>query len=286
MGVRRMGLLNRLCDVINNSAPDSSAYTFAEYFLDHYQDMENLNIFDVADDCYSSRSGVRRFAQSIGYDNFKELKEDFPTYEELKDYHFYPFENEDYDTFLCNSLQNVIENVCRRVRENPDTDRLLEYIHSSPLPMFYCCGTSQSTAQEFQRRMVFCNKIIHVSPDIDICRQQMKASEGSGLLTVITSTGNFAEQSLPELDQIEARKVLLIASDGSRFEGHFDMIYSLAPDNNVTESPNYHGSLEEIPLMSEDPRVTDVYLYGSYGVLCFLELLFYLYSHRYPVYPG
>ncbi len=280
-----MSLLNRLYDIINNNDLDSSAYNMAMYFLSHYQEMSTLNIYDVADECFSSRSSIRRFAQSIGYDNFKELKEEFPTYEELKSYHFYPLGNEDYGLFLCGSLQNVIDQIYRQTHDNPDTDRLLQMIHDSSLPMFYCCGMSQSSAQEFQRRMVFCHKIIHVSPDLDVCGRQMRASEGTGLLITITSTGNFAEQSLEQLDQIPATKVLLIASNGARFEGHFDMIYSLAPDFKAGETEggvSVRSDMGMAMAVPDRPVSSNVYLYGSYGILYFFDLLFYRYAQRYP----
>lgn len=282
MGTQRIGLLNRLCDIINHNEPDSSAYVLAEYFLMHYEEMGKLNIYDVAEECFSSRSGIRRFAQSIGYDNFKEMKEQFPTYQDFQAYHFYPLENQDYQSYLSNSLHRVMDQVCQRVYNSEDTGKLIEYLHDSVCPMFYCCGMSQSIVQEFQREMIFCKKMVQVSSDLEFCRKQMEAAEGNGLLIVISVTGNFADRSLAELDTIDAKKVLIIASNGSRFAGHFDMIYMLPPEENGQERKLCGHSIEVVPgVVTGDPALADCYLYGRYGMTCLFDLLFCIYARRY-----
>lgn len=266
MGTQRMSLLNRLCSIINHDEPGSSNYVVAEYLLQHYQDMVDLNIYDVAEACYSSRSSIRRFAQAIGYDNFKEMKEQFPTYGDWRSEHFSMAK--DYDRALEAGIQEVIGGICRRVTEGADTRELVRAIHDSPLPMFYCTGMSLSLAQELQREMIYNRKLVFASPDLELCRRQMEAAEGEGLLIVVTVTGNFAQQSLEELDRIQAKKILLIAGNGERFQGHFDMIYSLEP--------------EEISQPADaDLILSHLSILGRYGLAGFFDLLFWSYMREY-----
>ena len=46
----------------------------AQYLLYHFDQLKDLNIYDVAEACFVSRSGIRRFCQSIGFDNFSDIK--------------------------------------------------------------------------------------------------------------------------------------------------------------------------------------------------------------------
>lgn len=67
-------LMTALLAVMNESEPKDPYYVLAQYFLYHFDQLRDLNIYDVADACYVSRSGIRRFCQSIGFDNFSDLK--------------------------------------------------------------------------------------------------------------------------------------------------------------------------------------------------------------------
>ena len=62
-------LMTALLAVMNESEPKDPYYVLAQYFLYHFDQLRDLNIYDVADACYVSRSGIRRFCQSIGFDN-------------------------------------------------------------------------------------------------------------------------------------------------------------------------------------------------------------------------
>ena len=66
-------LMTALLAVMNESEPKDPYYVLAQYFLYHFDQLRDLNIYDVADACYVSRSGIRRFCQSIGFDNFSDL---------------------------------------------------------------------------------------------------------------------------------------------------------------------------------------------------------------------
>ncbi len=72
--IRHFSLMNSLLAVVNRSPHDSMDSTLARYFLERFDRLADLNVYDVAEECYTSRSGIRRFCQSIGLDNFSDLK--------------------------------------------------------------------------------------------------------------------------------------------------------------------------------------------------------------------
>ncbi len=261
MKIERVSLLNRLCSVFNRCTPGSPDYVLAAYFLRHYYEMEHLNIYDVAEACYCSRSSIRRFAQSIGFDNYKDFKEQFSKYDDKVSQHVDSLGYDDYKAYLLRSVNSMITGLTHRICEAEDTKRLLNDIYERETVVFYCTGMSETIAIEFQREMILCQKLVHVSTDLETCRTLLASSPGSSLLIVITVTGNFARQSLPAVREMQGKKTLLIVEEGTDLAADFDMVYALASQDS---EPN-------------------VYLYGRYGIICFFDLLFYLYDLNYPV---
>lgn len=72
--IRHFNLMSSLLSVLNTTEYDATNSVLARYFLEHFDQLDQLNVYDVADACYTSRSGIRRFCQSIGLDNFSDLK--------------------------------------------------------------------------------------------------------------------------------------------------------------------------------------------------------------------
>lgn len=71
------GLIISLQQIINNNNRQSDIdYKISEYILKNMQ-KENLTISDISNSCHVSNASVSRFAQSIGYDGFNDLKSDF-----------------------------------------------------------------------------------------------------------------------------------------------------------------------------------------------------------------
>lgn len=79
MKINRLSLLNSLFNVLNENNQGDPYLILAEYFLEHYHELSRLNIYDVAADCFVSRSSIRRFCQAIGYENSSRLKMNSPS---------------------------------------------------------------------------------------------------------------------------------------------------------------------------------------------------------------
>jgi DNA-binding MurR/RpiR family transcriptional regulator len=71
------GLIITLQQIINHVQTTTGFdYVIADYLLRNL-DSDNLSISKVAEDCHISKASVTRFAQSLGYEGFSELKRDF-----------------------------------------------------------------------------------------------------------------------------------------------------------------------------------------------------------------
>ncbi len=74
-----LSFVSELCFIINHDAPTFLYTILARYFLEHFRNMSDLNVYNVADECLVSRSSIHRFCHRIGYQNIKEMKADFQT---------------------------------------------------------------------------------------------------------------------------------------------------------------------------------------------------------------
>ena len=73
------GLITVLQQILNHvNSTNGFDYVIAEYLLRNL-DKDNLSISQIAEDCHISKASVTRFAQSLGYEGFGELKRDYDT---------------------------------------------------------------------------------------------------------------------------------------------------------------------------------------------------------------
>ena len=79
MKINRLSLLNSLFNVLNENNQGDPYFILAEYFLEHYHELSRLNIYDVAADCFVSRSSIRRFCQAMGMRTSSRLKMNSPS---------------------------------------------------------------------------------------------------------------------------------------------------------------------------------------------------------------
>ena len=69
-----LSLASRLCSIVNDHALSSVDTVLADYLLDHYHELDALNIYAFAEACQVPRSSIHRFCIKLGYANFRDLK--------------------------------------------------------------------------------------------------------------------------------------------------------------------------------------------------------------------
>lgn len=135
MRINRLSLLYSLFSVLNNNSPEDSNYALAKYFLENYHRLSTLNIFDVASDCFVSRSSVRRFCQSIGYDNFLDLKTEFHEYDDQYNHYMAHMDRENYRETLSKEINDMIQELNHRMNHE-EVDKIIDRIYKSRYVVF------------------------------------------------------------------------------------------------------------------------------------------------------
>ena len=71
---KTVSVKQKILNATHNSEIDRPYWELAQFLLLHYNDIGKLNTRTLAEQCHTSFSTVRRFCQSIGYDNFADLQ--------------------------------------------------------------------------------------------------------------------------------------------------------------------------------------------------------------------
>lgn len=77
MSVERYGTFLLLLRLYNESPTHSTEKILSKYFLKRFDNIKNINIYDVSEDCHVSRATVRRFFQKLDHESFLDFKNEF-----------------------------------------------------------------------------------------------------------------------------------------------------------------------------------------------------------------
>lgn len=257
MHINRLSLVHSLTSVINDSPQDDVNYTLAYYFLQHYHELDELNIYDVAAQCYVSRSSVRRFCKEIGYENFKDLKHNFKEFDEQFHQLLSNNDQENYREWLTNEINSMMKELDQRMNTN-EVDVIIDKIHDSREVVFLTSGSSTMPVKEFQRSMIVCGKIIRIISDANVDYVIDSLTEQDYLITV-SATGHFAKEVKAVVEKSKAYNVLITANRSQELKKPYHKVYHLSAKDYAMQKS----------------------VYGKYGISYMLDILFSIYVKKY-----
>ncbi|ETA80406.1 MurR/RpiR family transcriptional regulator [Youngiibacter fragilis] len=258
MRINRLSLLNSLFSVINENNQDDSYFVLAHYFLVHYHELSDLNIYDVADDCFVSRSSVRRFCQSIGYDNFKDLKTEFNEYDDQLNYYMQFADREDFRQCLTNEIDEMIGELDRRMNTE-EVGKIAERLHDSRYVVFLTSDASTSRIKEFQQSMILSNRIVRIISEAYTDNTLLSMLNEKDYLITISASGKFADASEEIVKRCCAYKSLVTLNRDPKYNDWYDKVYHLsAKDRSKGKS-----------------------VYGRYGIDYMFDVVFSHYIRKY-----
>lgn len=259
MKINRLSLLHSLFSIVNENYEEDSNYKLAYYFLEHYHELNELNIYDVAADCCVSRSSVRRFCQTIGYDNFLDLKTVFDEYDDQYEYYLLHANRDSYRERLTSEINSMIEELNQRMNTQ-EIDIIVERLYKSRYVVFLTSETSTSYVKDFQRAMIFHNKFIHIISEAYTDNTLIKRLDKRDYLVTISATGTFANASRGYIASCEAYKVLFTYNRDEEMKKHYDKVYHLSAVDRTNEGRS---------------------VYGTYGLNYMLDILYSAYIRKY-----
>ncbi|MEN2768166.1 MurR/RpiR family transcriptional regulator [Ornithinibacillus xuwenensis] len=165
MKANRISLLHSLFSVINENDENDTNYVLAHYFLNHYHELSHLNIYEVSEACFVSRSSVRRFCKSIGYENFLDLKHEFSSYDDRYESYMRYAKRDNYRETLTKEINEMIIELDKRM-DTREVYEIAKRIRDSRQTVFLTSGTTAGFVRDFQESMVFNKKVISLVSEL------------------------------------------------------------------------------------------------------------------------
>lgn len=251
-------LMTALLAIMNESEPGEPYYVLAQYFLYHFDQLKELNIYDVAEACYVSRSGIRRFCQSIGFDNFSDLKAASEEWKRHCNYFIGYSARPNYKEYLSRSVADMMQEI-NRLSTTAVLDKLAKRIHDSRNVVLFTSDFSGMTARGFQQSMVVMGKLVLIVTDAQDVPGYLKDLTPNDLLMTISATGNFATVMEPLVRETQAYKVLITVNHDRHFWSVYDGVIYLSEKDN--------GNARTV--------------YSQYGTNYFFDILYSYYVQKY-----
>lgn len=226
--IRHFSLMNSLLAVVNQSPHDSMDSTLARYFLERFDRLAGLNVYDVAEECFTSRSGIRRFCQSIGLDNFSDLKSyawEWSCHRRLFSRYA---DHDNYREYLMAALAEMDRTINEAVPQET-LDRLAHLMSSSERIVILTSDFSSGAVRQFQQSMLYLHKVIDIVTDSTGDISQLETLTERDVLVVISEHGNYARAVRTALANSPVATVLVTVDSDTETMVSFTHAVRLSP---------------------------------------------------------
>lgn len=260
----RFNLQSALLNVLNRNVGDTDS-VIASYLLAHFDQLGDINIYEAAAECRVSRSSIQRFAKSIGYGSFTDMKlarlalqghlSSLAAYTQM--------------TGDSRALMDQVNEMMEDVRQAPGDEaiaRLCDAIHDSRQVFILCANTSTTGAHQLQEEMFLAGRLIRIVTDSAPAFDLLKATSPSDHIVLLSVTGTFAIAAARELDGVKARKVLVTMNESEEVSRHYDEVVLLGYQRFAHDSIGSQGARN---------------VYSRYAMPFFLDLVMGAYANRY-----
>ena len=245
----------RLLHVLNENDIDSTSYAIARYLLSNYDRIGEVGIEEIMQACFVSRSGVRRFYRSIGFENLSNARGYADEYARMRRLYCGYAADTGYGYGLAELVAQVLANVDQLLYDGK-IDELAQLIHDAREVVIIASGMSGSGLADLQVVLGVLGKMPLVVTDSTNPEEVIDRMEEGDLLLVISITGFFAAHYGVHIRECKATTAIATTSEEPTLLNAFDYVYHLGP---------YVGMRHRSP-------------YSSYGISFFSELIYMRYS--------
>lgn len=258
--INKFSLMTSLLAVVNENSSESSAYVLARYFLEHFAELDKLNIYDVADECYVSRSGIQRFCKSIGFDTFSSLKTNSLVEREIHRQAIVAYARRpDFADYTRSSMGDMMEELERMAGEQ-DLAGFARKLYESRKVVLLTAEYSSMGPRDLQQELLVAGKFVSLATDSHIDFSLLRSLGEEDMLIVSSATGNYAYAVNDVIRELpKPCRVLLTLNRDTLFREAYDKIFYLSGEGETRQRS----------------------VYTKYGVGYFFDLLYNSYIQTY-----
>ncbi len=250
--------MTSLLSVLNENEVEDSNYKLANYLLENFDRLDELNMYDIVEECYISRSGIRRFCLSIGLNNFSDVKHNYSEWDHQYEKYCDAARKNDTKEALRESIYQVFDQV-EEIVTNDFLKNITKLIHDSANVVFVASEFSAISIKEFQQSMIIAGKVIKIMSSSYVNESLLNSLNAKDLIITISVTGRYAENINKYIDDINCMKMLITSNTGSEICETYDRIVGLPPNIDICHARDY----------------------SKYGISYLLDLIFAFYYSEY-----
>lgn len=241
--LNKFGLLNSLIGIINEEEEDETFVNIAKYLLRNYQNINQLNIYEMADACYVSRASIRRFMQALGYNNFSDFREQAITVP--LHYYFSDEKGKDAEYPMCyaEDLYNMAKDINGVVELN--IGMIVDWIHEANQIVFLVSDIYRKHCMNFQRKMVLSGKVIRIVSKKFEQNLLLSSLGKTDFLITVSISGFFANQMQELLEGVKCRKMLITGRHEKMYGSVYEHVQFVSQNNIESYWSVYHDYAAE-----------------------------------------
>lgn len=252
MKINNLGLLNSLSFIINSENPENTDYTLAHFILNNLYRISSVSILEMTEECFTSRSAVRRFCLRLGYDNFSALKNSISKLVFPSDLRHRNIKEEiGYRKHIKELISETITDIDKQI-----TDEIINYfcdlINRKDHVVILCANNTSGNALKFQQELMYASKVIHVISGSFTTNEILNSLGVGDIIITISASGKFADFSSEFVQSLQGEKFLITGNKDKKFESIYNEIFYISENSFSTD---YLG------------------IYGKYGITYILDLL-------------
>lgn len=216
-----MGLLIiRLITFLNSQTLETTNYHIALTMINHYDDIHSLSIGEVAGLCNVSKSTISKFARTLGFDDYLDLKDNAAFIEDRFNNPLNylsniltSIEKEGFDQYFEAIIKDIL--YFKDHLDISSIDRIANAIYQHEKVVAFGLVFSESAAVDMQYKLAYNGKFIQTFQD-DLDQEQfLKSATEDTLIIVFTNSGNYLTKQqirtgTPKKDSFSQTKAKII----------------------------------------------------------------------------
>lgn len=213
-------IVDKLNDIINSYSENSSLKNFCFYVKENIEEIEYMNINQLAKGCYVSKGQISKYTRQLGYNSFAEFKNDCISYKDSLTRKT-PFFNR-----KISLIQNVNNTMIGYVQCLKHTMKRLDYVKleqltqdilSSHYVYLYGQGDVRGNCYNIQRELKYLGKSVMI---LDEKLSKNYKFQENDILIVLSTNGQLFEYNkrrIKKIKEIDVNKWLITCHDSLNF---------------------------------------------------------------------
>lgn len=226
---RFLGMKEQLLSIINKGNIFDTDYTIAMYLLKNWDRLKDINIYDMAAECYVDRSTIRRFFDKINNINFRDFKTNYSDY----------FETDEIVTMGCTSYTEYLTKLAEQIisfvdhfklkrNKDEEIDWFVNELYYAKTVVFMGSESICGQMLNAQNAYLVLKKIIHVITRNIVNNSLLNNLGEQDLILVFSLSCYYADVIYPIIKTNKAKKILFTLYRSDVLEKQYDKVIPLS----------------------------------------------------------